>query len=100
MARPRTAGYFSKCLFYKVVKSGRWDSEPLRATSEAARRLTVDLRHLLLAVARPGHLLRRKRRVERGHLVRHEPHIGRGDVLLEVLPSLRAGNRHDVRAFV
>src|SRR5207248_8523056 len=64
------------------------------------RPLAVHLRHLLLAVARPGHLLRRKRRVERDHLVRHQSHIGRGDVLLEVLPSLRTGNRHDVWAFV
>jgi hypothetical protein len=36
--------------------------------------LAVHLRHLLLVVARPGHLLQRERRVELGHLPRAERH--------------------------
>src|SRR5438477_3379788 len=47
-------------------------------------RSAVDLRHLLLAVARPGHVLGAKRRVERGRLLGGQ-RDGRGaHVLLEV----------------
>src|SRR6476661_10391516 len=60
----------------------------------------VHLRHPALAVARPGHLLRRECRIERRHLLRREPYVGRRDVLLEIFPPLGAGDRHHVVALV
>ena len=45
------------------------------------------MHHLLLAVARPGHLLRRERRVEIGHLLGADRHSRCANVLLDVVSS-------------
>src|SRR6266566_9083422 len=74
----------------KLTTSGFW----------AGHSLAVHRRHLLLRVTRPGHILRRERRVEPRHLFGAERKVCRADVFFEVLPSLGAGDRDDVRALV
>src|SRR2546422_1236514 len=60
----------------------------------------VHLRHLLLVVPGPGHLVRAQGRVECRQVRGGERHGYRADVLLDMAPPLAAGNRHDVRALV
>src|SRR4051812_25461081 len=58
-----------------TVHEGRTTARPGSRPSCRRRRLTIHLRHRLLAVAGAGDLLRRERGVERAHLVATHPHL-------------------------
>src|SRR5207253_5125090 len=68
--------------------------------SKVVHPLAVNLRHLLLGVTRPSHLLRRKRSVEPGHLRAAERDVRCAGVVLEVCSLFCTWDRHDVRTSV